>query len=365
MNITCKFLINRFFSNFLTTFMISPGHQVKCKVMLKVQVPIKVQSISVQYKGRAKTFWTNETPKLTMKEFSGHEQYFSSFQFIFGVQNGPEQLVKPGYYAFDCLYHLPAHLPSSLKSLYGHVVYSVIVQVQSNANELLKKEIIRDFRVLAQLNLNEYQNLKYKIESLTSEIYGCRCCCCTCCKSRVIDMVTVIPCGGYVAGDNIPIFIEVDNKSKLNMENVVCELYESTTFTTINPGLDNKKHTRVLWEHTFNGVPSRENRFFQTNVFLNPDFDFKVLYGCGIIDTKYFIKTTGVIRAAKCITNEIEIMVGTTPFNDAEDLKMKNHKKDVISPLKRIIPGSLLIAGTSKTYKKETTEKDPLLPKKR
>lgn len=333
--------------------------------MLKVRDSVRIRSISVQYKGRAKTFWTNETPKLQMEEFSGQEQYFSSFQFIFGVQNGPEQLVKPGYYAFNCLYRLPAHLPSTLKSLYGHVVYSVIVQVQSNSEALLQKEVIRDFRVLSQLDLNDYQNLRYKVENLTSEIYGCQCCCCTCCKSRVIDMVTVIPCGGYVAGDNVPIFIEVDNKSKLNIESVVCELYESTTYTTMEPRLENRKQTRCLWEHKFNGVPSRENRFFQTNLTLNPEFEFKVLYGCGIIDTKYFIKTTGVIPTAKYLTNEIEIMIGTTPFTDAEDRNLKKHKKEVISPLKRIIPGSLLIAGTSKSHEKEISEKDPLLPKKR
>lgn len=331
--------------------------------MLKVEASIRIQSISVQYKGRAKTFWTNDVTEFETQEFSGQEQYFSSFQFIFGVQNGPEQLVKPGYYAFDCLYRLPEHLPSTMKSLYGHVVYSVIVQVQSNSEEIRQKEVIRDFNVVSHLDLNDYPNLRYKVENLSSEMYGCRCFCCTCCKSRVIDMVTVNPSGGYVPGDSIPIFIEVDNKSKLSIESIVCELQEITTFTTMVPSLDSKKQTRVLWEHTFNGVPSHENRFFQTNLLLKPEFNFKVLYGCGIIDIKYFIKTTGVIPSAKNVINEVEIMIGTKPFSDAESLKMKKNKNEVISPLKRIIPGSLLIAGTSKTN--GTTERDPLLPKKR
>lgn len=333
--------------------------------MLKVEASIKVQSISVQFKGRAKTFWTNDTSEFETAEFTGQEQYFSSFQFIFGVQNGPEQLVKPGFYAFDCLYRLPAHLPSSMKSLYGHVVYSVIVQVQSNTEEIKQKEVIRDFAVVSELDLNEYANLKYMKDNLTSEIYGCRCCCCTCCKSRVIDMVTVIPCGGYVAGDTFPIFIEVDNKSKLNIQSVVCELQEVTTFTTMVPSLDNRKQTRVLWEHKFNGVPSRESRFFQTNLLLNPEFKFKILYGCGIIDTKYFVKTTAVVPTAKSLMNTLEIMIGTKNFIDVEDLRTKKHKMEVRSPLNRIIPGSMLITNTSKPNEKQSTEKDPLLPKKR
>ncbi|XP_063709547.1 arrestin domain-containing protein 17-like [Culicoides brevitarsis] len=336
-----------------------PGEQVKCKVMLKVDENIQIQSISVQFKGRAKTFWTNETLDCGIEEFNGHEQYFSSFQYIFGVQNGPQQLVKPGIYAFDCHYRLPSHLPDSMKSLYGQVVYSVNVQVQTNSHEIKQKEVLRDFRVLSQLDLNNYPNLKCKVDSLTKEIYGCQCCSCiTLCKSRVIDMLTVVPCGGYVPGDKIPIFIEIDNNSKKSMESVLCEFYEIMTFTTLEPRLDTKKVVRLLWEHKFNGIPAGENRFFQTNLTLKPEYEFKVLYGCGIIDVKYFIKTTGVIFGhPKQVKNEIELMIGTKPFDDAETLK-NNVKKDI--SMKKIIRGSMLDGDSSDA----TSEKTPLIPKK-
>lgn len=329
--------------------------------MLKVSASVRAQSISVQFKGRAKTFWLESPEDLEPQDFSGHEQYFSSFQFVFGVQNGPEQIIKPGIYAFDCIYKLPAHLPSTMNNSLGKVVYSVIVQIQSNSNGFQQKEITRNFKVLSQLDLNEYPNLKYKIENLSTEFYGCKCLCCLCCKSRVIDMVTVIPCGGYVPGEDIPIFIEIDNRSKHDIESVVCEMFEITTFTTTVPYLSSKRLTRQLWEHTFNGVKSHENRFFQTNLFLDPKYNFKVLYGCGIIDIKYFLKTTGNILTAKSLTNEIELMIGTNPFTDNEDLKLKKRKSEVISTLKRVIPGSLLIAGRADI--KNATENDPLLPK--
>uniref|UniRef100_A0A336KTM7 CSON013877 protein n=1 Tax=Culicoides sonorensis TaxID=179676 RepID=A0A336KTM7_CULSO len=341
-----------------------PGQQIKCKIMLKVVSTIKIQSISIQYKGRGKSFWTEQNPEtLEIREFSGHEQYFSSYQYVFGVQNGREQLIKPGYYVFDSLYRLPSLLPSTITNVFGRIIYSVSVQIQSSSHDIQNKEITRDFKVFSQLDLNDYPDLRFKVENLTSNVYGCQCCCLICCKSRVIDMVTVIPCGAYIPDENIPIFIEIDNRSRLNIETVICEFYELLTFTAMTPSLDSRRETRLLWEHKFNGVSSKENRFFQTILHLDPDFKFNILNGSGIVDAKYFLKTTAIIPSHKPQTSEIEIMIGTKAFNDLENIFPKKIKNGVKSPLNRIIPGSFLIAEPENL--KKMTEKDPLLPKNR
>jgi hypothetical protein len=48
--------------------------------------------------------------------------------------------------------------------------------------------------------------------------------CCFWCKSGPLTLVTHLPARGYVPGQSIPMTIEVDNASNVNISEVVCEL---------------------------------------------------------------------------------------------------------------------------------------------
>lgn len=334
------------------------GDKVKCKILLHLTKHTKIQSISVQYKGKAKTEWPEIVSKTEQKAFVGRAQYFCSYQYLFGAQNGVEQLIPPGYYPFESTYNLPSTLPSSYKSAFGEVSYAVSIQIQTN--DLENKQETRPFLVACQINLNDFPELKNPVQNLISQQYGCNF---FCCKAGNIDMVTVIPCKGYIPGENIPIAIEIDNKSKVSIEYVTCELMEIIQYHVLEPYNDIKKETRILWEHRFIGVAKDENRYYQTNLFLNPDSKFKLLRGCGIIECKYFIKTTAIISRNENLCNKIEISIGTVPFLKRPLTENQLFKQDVISPLRRVIPGSIFIANSSDRIK-EISERVPLLPKK-
>lgn len=333
------------------------GDKVKCKILIHLIKHTKIQSISVQYKGKAKTTWPETVSKTEQKTFVGRAQYFCSYQFVFGAQNGVQQLIPPGYYPFESTYHLPATLPSSYKSAFGEVSYVVSVQIQTI--DLENKQETRPFLVSCKVNLNDFFELRDSVQNITSQQYGCNF---MCCKAGNIDMVTVIPCKGYIPGENIPIAIEIDNKSKVTIEHVTCELIEIIQYHVLEPYNDIKKEKRILWEHRFLGVARDENRYYQTTLFLNPDSKFKLLKGCGIIECKYFIKTTAILHRKKDLCNEIEITIGTVPFQKRLT-QIQLLKQDVISPLRRVIPGSIFIANSSDRIK-ELNEREPLLLKK-
>ena len=48
--------------------------------------------------------------------------------------------------------------------------------------------------------------------------------CCCCCSSGPLTLVSMIPARGFVSGQQVPITIEVDNASNVNIKTVTVEL---------------------------------------------------------------------------------------------------------------------------------------------
>jgi hypothetical protein len=57
--------------------------------------------------------------------------------------------------------------------------------------------------------------------------------CCFCCKSGPLTLATHLPARGYVPGQSIPMTIEVDNASDVEVYEVVCELQMVRVFSLI------------------------------------------------------------------------------------------------------------------------------------
>lgn len=95
------------------------GETVQCKVQVVVSSKFKARSLSMRFKGIAHTEWTesrsvtenNETRTVT-DTYTGDEQYFKSYQYLFGGANSGEQEITPGTHTYHASFRLPENVPS-------------------------------------------------------------------------------------------------------------------------------------------------------------------------------------------------------------------------------------------------------------
>ena len=58
--------------------------------------------------------------------------------------------------------------------------------------------------------------------------------CCCCCSSGPLTLTTQVPTKGYVAGQSIPLMVEVDNASNVKIKYVMCKLVQVSVLRIYN-----------------------------------------------------------------------------------------------------------------------------------
>lgn len=113
--------------------------------------------------------------------------------------------------------------------------------------------------------------------------------CCFCCKSGPLEADVMIPAGGYVPGQSIPITAEINNASNVKVDRLRVILRKTVVFKTNHPRRDMKKEKTTIAEISVGPVDEHNSKSVTQNIEI-PPLPPSNLINCGIIDLDYELK---------------------------------------------------------------------------
>ena len=197
----------------------------KGSIELTVDKAKKTKGVCLKVEGFATCNWTETEHHGTGKNrtsrtihFSGREDYINTVFYLAGGIHGSTIELMPGLhrYQFSCM--LPPMLPTSIEAQHGHIRY--VVKVVLERSWKFDLTYTTAFTVLKQLDLN-YENPTLrnpiKMEINKSFSFGFF-------KSDPLLMSVSIPYSGFVAGQPVNIEIEINNQSRVAIDDVKISL---------------------------------------------------------------------------------------------------------------------------------------------
>lgn len=291
------------------------GQTISGNVHLTFDTPIKLRGISICFKGEANTLWTveetsrneNGEEQKTQVDIYGHEEYYKIQYYLVGSPAGGEIELPVGTQTFPFTYLLPPTLPSSFEGQYGHVRYTA--KITLDIPWKFDKEIKDVYTILSPLDLNLNTRLK---ESFNQEMEKFFCCCW--CRSGPLTFRIRVPQTGYVPGQTISIYSELDNLSNVDIEDVNYVFRKKIVYHTTTPRRETKTEVIVLSEAQAPSVPKQESKTWYQE-FPIPSLPPSSLANCSLIDIAYELeispRTTGFHQDLNCV---IPITIGTVPL---------------------------------------------------
>lgn len=217
--------------------------------------------------------------------------------------------LEPKRYTNTVSCTLPYNLPSSFSGPYGAIRYSVHVFVDSGGkvDEIFESE----FKVWTILDLNEFPHLMQpKTLEMTRDF------CCWIWRNGPLNISAYIPCTGFTPNLQIPITIECENGSNVDLSAVKVYIKQIATFHCNEPKRETRVDEQQLCETKLDGVPKHTTKTIQ-GVLVIPDIKSTNLTSCACIEIKHVLKMKGVTTGANAnLFNEVPVVLGTVPFNN-------------------------------------------------
>ncbi|XP_068085936.1 arrestin domain-containing protein 2 [Anabrus simplex] len=304
-----------YFDNPLATYY--GGQVVSGYLSVKLDKEKTMRGIEVRFRGRAEVEWkesrtvrdSNGKSRTVWETYSACESYFENRKYLVGSEQG-DMALPVGNHAFPFILTLPNNLPSSFEGQYGNVRYTVKATMKRPWK--FDHDAKAAFTVLSQLDLNSERNIQEPYKAVKEKFL-----CCCCCKSGPITLIATVPVTGFVPGQDIPIFLEVDNtNTDVVISNIICKLKKTVWFSARHLGHDKVRKTEdkvaSVETNEMVGLTGCGNWTLKLKV---PSVPASYLKHCNIIDIKYELGIKGVIDGPHAnMKTEIPIIIGTIPL---------------------------------------------------
>jgi hypothetical protein len=167
--------------------------------------------------------------------------------YLFGRANAEPSIFTEGTYDYNFNFNLPTHLPESLKASKGSIHYTleVFLDVAWGIDEKIKKHLT----IVRNDNLNLYPELKTPMNQ--RELHTFRW---FSLKNGFCSFSITIPHRGFSSGQAIPVKMEINNMSKVDIAKTKVTLKTISTFTCFKPEKKSKIKTETLVELIVAGV---------------------------------------------------------------------------------------------------------------
>lgn len=200
-------------------------------------------------------------------------------------------------------------LPTSFEAKHGSIRYVVNVVIDRPWKfDLTYKNA---FTVLKQLDLN-YENPALKIPTKMEVIKTFYC---GFCKTAPLFLAASVPMSGYVSGQTINVSIEINNQSRIEVEDVKVSLKKLISYNSQTP----RKHTKeeILSETEIRcGKVQKQSKAKLDQKILIPPVPPSNLNYCRVLNVAYEIHVTAKAGGVhKNPTIKIPLTIGTVPLN--------------------------------------------------
>ena len=156
--------------------------------------------------------------------YEGKEVYINTKTYLFGSDGGDSIEVQAGTHRYEFECQLPPFIPASFVAKRGQIRYHI--ETSLDVPWGFDKEFKFPFTVIRVEDLNLLSLLK--LPSRGEEI---RKFCCLFCESDILMMTVTIPFSGYVPGQRIPITVDYENKSDVDVNRTKISFIRSVIFT--------------------------------------------------------------------------------------------------------------------------------------
>ncbi|CRK98592.1 CLUMA_CG012462, isoform A [Clunio marinus] len=288
-----------------------PGQNVKIRVTLNVAKPEKINKIICMFHGYAKCKWYEErgvSPNVYIDVLRGRESYVDETFCLLSDSDGKQVELTTGEHNFDASYDLPSNIPTSFWCRNGQIKYKVRIVVDRSWK--MNSNYDFPFTVIQPLNLNsEGLSLRHPIKEEKAKNFMLDF------TSEKLYMSASIPFSGYVPGQSINVFLEVNNQSKTHVKEVKISLKKIVLMNSRKPKRNTKELVFSEGKVLTDSIPAQTSRSFERRIIV-PSLPPNIT-NCETIKVLYQLRikamTSGFNRCPKI---KIPITIGTVPFSN-------------------------------------------------
>ncbi|XP_033219945.1 arrestin domain-containing protein 17-like [Belonocnema kinseyi] len=284
------------------------GKTVTGRVVLNHDGPINANGIKIKCKGEAQVYFTDRSAGIRRK-FSSDETYLQEEVYIYG-NCSEEKMVPSGSYPFSIA--LPEKLPCSFEGLYGRVRYSIIATFVITSELKFSTNPI-PFTIVSTVDLNSDSLAPLPIsESMSKTFMG---------QSEPLTVAVSLPVRGFVPGQTIPVKIDVQNDSSLDVRKLRIIFKKVVTYHATEKS---RKHKEVIVE--IQQPVSKNTELYEVGVDV-PSVPPTGMTGCKIINVMYTLKVEAFADINewyykvfhKNLKIRMPIVIGTIPLKNYEN----------------------------------------------
>lgn len=217
--------------------------------------------------------------------------------------------IAAGTYQYNFQAILPPLLPTSFEAKHGSIRYLVTVVIDRPWKFDLTYKVA--FTVLKQLDLN-YENPALKIPT-KMEVFDTFYC--GLCKTAPLYLAASIPISGYVSGQTVNVSIEINNESRIDVEDIKISLKKIILYNSQTPTRKTKEEILNEAEIRCGGVQKRNKGKFDQKLLI-PAVPPSNLHYCRVLNVSYEIHVTAKIAGLHQNPRiKLPIIIGTVPLS--------------------------------------------------
>ncbi|XP_013118284.2 arrestin domain-containing protein 3 [Stomoxys calcitrans] len=298
---TCEFELDRLNPIY------SSGEYISGRILLKTEKVKRVNAVYVLLEGEAKVQWSISGRESAT--YYGHQQYLYSRANVFDNSE-----FSAGLHVYVLTLRIPPDCPSSCKGPYGYIAYniSLVIDKQRTFDEVFRKPIC----VVQSLDLNfhpEY-GLPVKAENIK---YLCQ----WPCTSGPLCFSLMLPYAGFVPGQHIKYFLELDNQSPhYDIVGVEASLKQHYVFLARKP-MKRNFHTKTLIKSAIEESTLRlTKRLYEGTLLVPIDTPRSTLNLNYIVFIHYMLQVklkTGAFHYDTDIS--VPLVIGTEPLRQYQE----------------------------------------------
>ncbi|XP_059825304.1 arrestin domain-containing protein 3-like isoform X1 [Hypanus sabinus] len=287
----------------------SCGEWVSGRIVVELAEQIEVKLLKIHAKGQAYVHWTetqSSNKSNRTRHYTQELRYFKHKYLLVGTESSDEVTVLTSgrhEYPFSLVLPHTPPLPSTFKGTYGHVSYWMTAKLHRPWK--LRTKIKEPFTVFNRIDVSAPGPLLEPLSVMDEKTI-----CCCCCASGPVMLNAKIDRRGYVPGETIQVFAEIENHSSRKV-NPTAAIYKTITYhAKSKKKLSSELVTKIQGESVLAG--QKDSR---TTMLLKIPEVPPTLMHCTIIQMDYSIQVSVKIPSAMNLTVHLPIVIGTIPMH--------------------------------------------------